>query len=42
MQDVDVILCKEVCRYTCFVRPCNVMLDNAKSGILPETINDHL
>ena len=31
--DVDVILCKEVCRYTCFVRPCIVLLENARPHI---------
>ena len=41
-QDVAVILSKELCGYTRCVRPCIVMLENARSDILHEKINDRL
>ena len=41
-QGDDVNLSKELCGYMYCVRTCIVMLENARSDILHETINDRL
>ena len=38
-QEVDVIFSKELCVFTCCVRPCIVMLENARSVILHKMTN---